>query len=141
MVDMYPTLTGLAGASLGKNKPLDGLNVWPTISEGKPSPRDEVVYDIEPFRGAVRKGDWKLVWRAMLPSQVELFNLAQDPSEQTNLADQNPQKVAELQQRIEALAREAAPPLFLKEAFGAAMNVLLKSVTLPGEEKDLEMEP
>jgi len=141
MVDMYPTLSGLAGASRGKSKPLDGLNVWPAIAEGKPSPRDEVVYAIEPFRAAVRQGDWKLVWRAVLPSQVELFNVAEDPSEKTNLADKNPQKVAELQQRIQALAREATPPLILKEAFGVARHVLMGSVALPSEEKALELEP
>ena len=67
VVDWYPTLARLAGASTAKCKPLDGLDVWPTISEGKPSPRTEVVYNIEPFRGAVRQGDWKLVWRTMLP--------------------------------------------------------------------------
>ena len=141
MVDMYPTLAGLAGAPLGKSKPLDGLNVWPALSEGKPSGRDEVVYDIEPFRAAVRKGDWKLVWKATLPSQVELFNLAQDPSEKTNLADKNPQKVAELQQRVEVLAREAAQPLLLKEAFRTTWSVFTATVALPSEEKDLEMEP
>jgi arylsulfatase A-like enzyme len=81
MVDMYPTLAGLAGASLKKCKPLDGLDVWPAIAEGKRSRRTEVVYDIEPFRAALRQGDWKLVWQATLPSRVELFNLAQDPSE------------------------------------------------------------
>jgi arylsulfatase A-like enzyme len=81
LVDMYPTLARLAGASLGKAKSLDGQDVWPTISEGKPSPRDELVYDIEPFRAAIRKGDWKLVWQATLPSRVELFDLAHDPSE------------------------------------------------------------
>lgn len=53
------------------------MDLWPTISEGKPSPREEVVYDIEPFRAAVRQGDWKLVWQAT-PSRVELFNLAED---------------------------------------------------------------
>src|SRR5215470_16051520 len=141
MVDMYPILAGLAGASLAKTKPLDGLDVWSTLSEGKPSPRREVVYDIEPFRGAVRQGEWKLVWKATLPSSVELFNLAQDPSEQTNLATQHPQKVAELQQRIEALAGDAVQPLLLREAFRTTWSVLTATVALPSEEKDLEMEP
>ena len=63
IVDMYPTLTALAGAPPGKGKSLDGLNVWPTFAAGKHSPRSEVVLDIEPFRAAIRKGDWKLVWR------------------------------------------------------------------------------
>lgn len=141
MVDMYPTLARLAGAPLGKNKPLDGMDVWPTISEGKPSPREEVVYDIEPFRAAVRKGDWKLVWQATVPSQVELFNLAEDPAEKTDLADKNPQKVAELQQRIEALAREAVPPLILREALGVVKPLLFGSVALPGEERAFERQP
>jgi arylsulfatase A-like enzyme len=141
MVGMYPSLTRLAGAPLGKHKPLDGMDVWASLSEGKPSPRDEVVYDIEPFRAAMRRGDWKLVWQATLPSQVELFNLAQDPAEQTNLADQNPQKVTELQQRIEVLAREAVPPLILREALGAVKPVLFGSVTLPGDDMALEKQP
>ena len=135
------TRAGLAGAPLGKNKPLDGMDVWPTLSEGKPSPREEVIYDLEPFRTAVRTGDWKLVWRTVLPSKVELFNLAQDPAEKTNLADQNPQKVTELQQWAEALARDAVEPLVLKEAMGAAWGVLTGSVALPGEEKELERQP
>ena len=140
IVDMYPTLARLAGAPPGKHKPLDGMDVWPTLSDGKPSPRTEVVYDIEPFRAAVRKGDWKLVWRTVLPSEVELFNLAQDPAEKVNLADQHPQKVAELQQWAQALAREAVPPLLLKEALGVVWKVETGSVALPDMEA-LEMEP
>src|SRR5262245_26255460 len=49
VVDMYPTITALAGAATAKAKPLDGLNVWPTLSEGKVSLRTEVVYNIESF--------------------------------------------------------------------------------------------
>ena len=56
VVDMYPTLAALAGASTAKCKPLDGLNVWDTIAEGKPSPRTEIVYNIEPFRAARAPG-------------------------------------------------------------------------------------
>jgi arylsulfatase B len=141
IVDMYPTLVALAGASVAKAKPLDGLDVWPAIADGKPSPRDEVVYDIEPFRAALRKGDWKLIWQVTLPSKVELFNLAEDVSEKTNLADKNPEKVAELQRRIDALARDAVPPLLVTDVFGLAKHVLMGSVALPDEDKEIDETP
>ena len=134
VVDMFPTLAGLAGANASKGKPLDGLNVWASISEGKPSPRTEVVYNIEPFRGGVRQGDWKLIWRTPLPSVLELYNIAQDPSETTNLADKNPQKVAELQKRIEELAKESAKSLFLVEAFAAVKSAGHGAPALPTDE-------
>ena len=134
VVDMFPTLAGLAGANASKGKPLDGLNVWASISEGKPSPRTEVVYNIEPFRGGVRQGDWKLIWRTPLPSVLELYDIAQDPSETTNLADKNPQKVAELQKRIEELAKESAKSLFMVEAFKAVQSAGHGAPALPNED-------
>jgi hypothetical protein len=66
--------------------------------------------------GAVRLGDWKLVWKASLPQRLELFNLADDQTETNNLADQNLDKVRILQARITELAGEMAPPLLLIEA-------------------------
>ena len=113
-VDMYRTLAKLAGASTAKCKPLDGMDVWPTISENQPSPRTEFIYNIEPFRGAMRQADWKLVWRTVLPSSVELFNLAQDPFEKNNIAAAHPEKVAAMQQRLQSLSTEAAKPLALE---------------------------
>ena len=74
-------------------------------------------------------------------SSVELFNLALDPSEKTNLAEKNPQIVKELQQRIETLAKEAVPSLFLQQAFGVAQKGLFSSVTLPEDEYELERQP
>ena len=134
VVDMFPTLAGLAGASLTKGKPLDGIDVWSTISEGKTSPRQEIVYNIEPFRAGVREGDWKLIWRTPLPSATELYNIAQDPSETTNLAESNPVKVAELQKRAEQLAKESAKSLFLVDAFAAVKGAAHGPPSLPGSD-------
>ena len=114
VVDMFPTFASLAGATTAKSKPLDGLNVWETIASGKASPRTEVVYNVEPFRGAVRQGDWKLIWRSLIPSSVDLYNIAEDPSETKNLAAAHPEKVAAMQERINALGKESAKPLALQ---------------------------
>jgi arylsulfatase A-like enzyme len=96
---------------------------------------------LEPFRAALRRGNWKLVLQATLPSRVELFDLATDPSEERNVADQNPRIVADLRERMEVLAREAVPPLVLKEAFGAMRHVLFGSVALPADVTELARVP
>lgn len=141
IVDWYPTLTGLAGAKSDPKKPLDGMNVWPALAGGKIAIRNEVVYGIEPFRAALRQGDWKLVWRTVLPSQAQLFNLAKDPGEKNNLAEQQPEMVSKLQQQIEQRSREAVTPLFLKESWGAAWSVLASSVATPEEAEAIENQP
>ncbi|MCC6679848.1 MAG: arylsulfatase [Phycisphaeraceae bacterium] len=134
IVDMYPTITALAGASTEQCKqPMDGMNVWSTISEGKPSPRTEVVYNVEPFRGAVRQGDWKLVWRTPLPAMLELFNIAEDPSETNNLAADHPDIVARLQQRTQALSLESAKPLTLVYMFKGIQEGTHRPPAMPSD--------
>lgn len=132
-VDLYPTFVKLAQGTLDKSKPLDGVDQWSTISGGTLSPRHEIVYNIEPFRGAVREGDWKLVWRTMLPSVVELFNIPEDPSEMQNVAAAHPEKVAALQRRISELATQMAPPLFLQTEFDALRARIGLPPALPDE--------
>jgi len=141
IIDWYPTLASLAGASPDPTKPLDGLNIWPALAEGKVMERDAVGFDVEPFRAAVHEGDWKLVWKVALPSRVELFNLAQDPAEETNLATQNLRKVAQLKHQIEQMAQEAEPSLFLNEVLGAAKSVLFTSVATPEDAEAIENQP
>lgn len=141
IIDWYPTLASLAGASPDPTKPLDGLNIWPALTDGQPIQRDALGYDVEPFRAAVHQGDWKLVWQVSLPSQVELFNLAQDPSEETNLASRNRRIVASLKQRVEAMSKEAEFPLVLTEALGAAKSVLFSSVATPEEAEAIDRQP
>jgi len=140
VVDWYPTLAKLTGASVTNCKPLDGSDVWPTLSEGKPSPRLELVYNVEPYRAAVRQGDWKLVWRTILPSSVELYNIANDSSEKENLAAQYPDKVVALQKRANELASQAAKPLLLELGFKGLMYQYHLPPAFPGEELEFDQE-
>jgi arylsulfatase A-like enzyme len=122
MVDWYPTLLKLAGAKPDQKLPLDGLDLWPTLIEGRPSPHKEILLNAAPAGGAVRVGDWKLVInggrqngdnpvpKKAGPEKVELFNLAGDVSESKNLAAEQPEKVKELRARYDAYLKEAVPP-------------------------------
>lgn len=123
MVDWYPTLLGLARAPREQKLPLDGLDAWPIIAAGKPSPHSAILLNATPRYGALRAGEWKLVLNGgqgdnednptpapRRPEKVELFNLAQDPYEKKDLAGENPEKVKELRSTYDALARQAVPP-------------------------------
>lgn len=122
VVDMLPTLAALAGAKPA-GQTLDGRNVWATIAEGAASPRSEIVYNVDPLAGALRDGNWKLVWKAALPPKVELFDLLADPYETTDQAAQNPDVVRRMQARIADLATQMAPPLLIQEAIRLTFQV------------------
>lgn len=116
IVDWYPTLLALAGASLDQPLPLDGKNAWPAIAEGEPSPRDEILHNVEPNRAAIRHGDWKLVvnggprWARKPKDVVELFHIAEDPGEKVDLADRQPKRTEQLLALLEAYRGAAVPP-------------------------------
>jgi arylsulfatase A-like enzyme len=140
VVDTYPTLAKLAGASTAKCKPLDGMDVWSTISQGAASPRTELVYNIEALRAGLRQDDWKLIWRAPLPSVTELYNIAQDPSEKDNVAAANPDKVAALQKRVNELAATMAKSPLLEMEMQAMMKRIAAPAALPDEEFEFNQE-
>jgi arylsulfatase A-like enzyme len=116
VTDLYPTLLRLAGAPAAQKLPLDGKEAWATIAEGRPTPREEILHNVEPARGALRRGPWKLVVQGELPAadpakvRAELFNIDEDPEEKSNLASRHPDRVKELLERLNGYAREALPP-------------------------------
>jgi arylsulfatase A-like enzyme len=121
IVDWYATLVKLCGAKAEQKLPVDGLNVWPTLTAGKPSPHTTILINTTPNNGAVRAGDWKLVVKngdddpdggetKKGKESVELFDLKADPYEKTNLAEKHADKVKELRATLAGFAREAMPP-------------------------------
>ncbi|HEY2952303.1 MAG TPA: arylsulfatase [Verrucomicrobiae bacterium] len=134
IIDWYPTLLKLAGASIAQKLPLDGRDLWPALTASAPSPHTEILLNATPANGAIRVGDWKLIVNGSLiddgtilketaPDEppksgratarrriVELFHLRDDPGEQHNLAAREPEKARELQTRYDALAGQAVAP-------------------------------
>lgn len=138
MVDVMPTLVALAGGQASSDHPFDGKNVWPVLAQGQPGPHEDLLINVEMFRGAVRKGDWKLIKTATLPSKNELYNLAQDPGEKNNLAQQHPEIAKDLEARLEAYARQQKMSLWIK-AQPAFLGVQGKAVIDPEYDLDDEL--
>jgi hypothetical protein len=70
----------------------------------------------------------------MLPTSVDLYNLAEDPAEANNLAASHLDKVTEMQKRLDTLAREAAKPLFLADQMKVIMKNLQGEPVMPTDE-------
>ncbi|MSU49585.1 MAG: arylsulfatase [Opitutus sp.] len=100
MMDVLPTFAGLAGATLPKDRKIDGVDQWP-IFVGNPAkpPRDTLHY----FRGltleAVRSGPWKLHL-----AKGELHHLGNDISEAHDVAGQHADEVKRLRAIAAAMA-------------------------------------
>jgi arylsulfatase B len=114
MVDVMPTVLALAGGTGSSDHPFDGKDIWATLAEGQPSPHKDYLINVEAFRGAIRKGNWKLVKIALLPGKTELFDLSNDPGEKNNVADQHPDIVADLEARLLQYAKKKKPSEWIK---------------------------
>ncbi len=61
-VDWYPTLAKLSGALVDQKLPLDGLDIWPVLTEGAKSPHEALILNgTKRGQAAIRMGDWKLL--------------------------------------------------------------------------------
>ena len=109
--DFFPTLLEAAGAKPQAGQTLDGASLVPLLKGGVLAER--ALFWHYPHYGnqggapsaAVRRGDWKLIeWTE--DNRAELFNLAQDIGEQTNLAEKEPQRVADLRAELAAWQKQ-----------------------------------
>lgn len=110
-VDIFATAAGAAGAALPADRQIDGVNLMPFISgETTGAPHQAIFWRSGHYK-VVLAGDWKLQV-AERPKKAWLFNLKDDPTEKTNLADAQPEKVAELRAQLEGLDSEQAKPIW-----------------------------
>lgn len=134
-VDLMPTLLGLAGGKGDPDHPFDGKDVTATLEAGAPSPHEDILINVEAYRGAVRKGNWKLVKVALLPGKTELYDLSKDPGETENVAEQFPEVLKDLEARLIAYAKEQKMSEWFK-AQPAFLGPQGKTVFDPGYDID-----
>lgn len=123
--DLLATCAALTGQVLPAHAAMDSLNELPVfLGDPGPERRHEVVEQGISGTMGLRQGEWKFIPktpgqkvsgmgsgangsdRRFVESIIktdELFDLATDPAEKTNLASQHPAKVAALRQRLEQI--------------------------------------
>ena len=108
--DIFPTFLALAGGGNAKTK-LDGESVVPTLrGHEQPALAQRYLYWEDPDKRVmqgVRRGNWKAV-RSGLAGPIELFDLKNDVAESRNVADANPEIVADFKRYL-ATARVPSP--------------------------------
>lgn len=113
-VDWFPTLAAAIGAKAAPAN-ADGFNTWPVLCGDPSAAKERSIYEVwgqNRAWEALRRGDWKIVRHKTKGSEVpawELYSLAVDPNESTDLAAQKPEKVRELAEHFASEAAKDAP--------------------------------
>jgi arylsulfatase A-like enzyme len=131
--DFYPTLLDLAGAPLPEAQAFDGTSFAPVLG-GERLPDRDLFWHFPAYLGAdrsvpgpwrttpasvIRRGDEKLI-HFFEGDRWELYDLANDLSESTDLAAERPGRVAEMRAALQAWWAEtgAFVPVELNPGFG-----------------------
>ncbi len=123
--DLCPTICALAKVPAPTT--LDFQDISPVLFEQKPLNRPLFWHQPHYMNqggkpaGVAREGDWKLI-EQYEDGSLELYNLAKDPSETTDLAAAEPARVAALRGKLEAWRRSVgAEPIKANANFGRAL--------------------
>ena len=136
-IDVMPTLLAAVEQPLPEDRDIDGENLLPLMSQGVAAQTEwsrQTLFWSSGHNRIVRHGDWKLQIAAR-PEKQWLFNLAEDPTEQVNLAGARPDKLSELMALLNAHAANSRAPLYEPEIEGAvAIDNHLALPFEPGDE-------
>ncbi|WP_396273313.1 sulfatase [Hyphomonas sp.] len=111
-IDVTPTLAEAAGVGLPEGVEIDGRSLLPLAegAGGLARPDDALFWQSGYYR-VVRAGNWKLQVDGK-QGKSWLFDLGKDPTESTNLAASEPEKLAQLQALLDRHHENARAPLY-----------------------------
>lgn len=111
--DFYPTILGVTGLPKRPLQHLDGVDLSPVLKNQGQLDREAIFWHYPHYNqhpssfpsGVIRKGDWKLIEKYDT-GELELYNLATDMGESTNLAKKEKKKTRELLKELKAWRAE-----------------------------------
>ena len=126
-MDLFPTIVALGQAKIPADHPVDGLDLAPLLTEDAPLARDALFWHFPAYlqgrdpdshdagwrttpAGAIRMGAWKLI-EYFETGELELFNLETDLGERQNLAQQHPEQVERLHNRMQQWRQKLHAPV------------------------------
>lgn len=106
-MDFFPTFSKLAGESVSTERIIDGHDIGDLMfDEPDYSANDTFYYYAQNRLEAIRVGDWKLHFRKGDLEITELYNLREDVSETTNHYSDQPDVVAALSEKAQAIRED-----------------------------------
>lgn len=102
-LELFPSFTAAAGASLPKGVTIDGYDWWSTLRGETASPRKEMFWKRKGLKAA-RVGDWK--WVDMGKDGEGLFDLSRDIGERNDLSGQHPEVLRSLKLKFDQWYRD-----------------------------------
>ncbi|MEQ8557510.1 MAG: sulfatase [Henriciella sp.] len=133
-IDLLPTLAAACGASMPPGVDIDGRNLLPLATGETDRLAEDTIFWQSAYNQVVRQGDWKLQVSDR-PDKAWLYNLAEDPTEQVNLAEDRPDKLAEMKALLSAHQQGAREPLYPYTLEGpVAVDKTLADRIEPGDE-------
>jgi arylsulfatase A-like enzyme len=102
-LDIFPTLTRLAGARPPANTVLDGADLAPLLWEDKSRPQPDIFYYHSGRLRALRRGPWKLhiTGGGQQPEQTGLYQVETDVAERFDVSAAHPDIVARMQEAMQ----------------------------------------
>lgn len=150
LTDFTATAADITGTTLPANAAEDSFSFLPVLlgqKEGDSALRQSVVHHSIHGFFAIREGKWKLAlcpgsggWSDPRPGKepaeaprVQLFNLEEDPAEQTNLQDKHPEIVASLTMKLKQIIADGRSTPGEKQINDVTVDLLKKGFKPKGK--------